>query len=195
MFTACDSDSNATSGGGGQGGDTSSSSSSSAGGGGSGGAGVESFYSCVEDDYAEARPLSGANFDVTQGGFLMEPAQSTFVAHTTQIYVRPDGEDEFFQRSGELFGVLAETPGLVAWTVGTSETCGVARTMGIWESEEALYAFVAGDVHAQAMARTTALSFTGKTTHFDVSKEEAEALSWDGMRAELEGIDPSPLYR
>ncbi len=194
--TACgDSESSSSSGGsGGSGGSSSSSNSGGSGGAGAGGASVDAFYACVEQEFSEARPLSGTNFDVTEGGFLMEPAQSTFVAHTTQIYMKPEGETEFFALSGQIFGVLGETPGLVAWTVGTDDGCGVARTMGIWDSEEALYTFVASDIHAEAMARTTAITFTGRTTHFDVTKEEAEALTWDVMRERLEDVEPSPLY-
>lgn len=186
--------SSSTGGSGGTGGAASSSTTGGSGGTGAGGASVEAFYACEELEFAEARPLSGMNFDASEGGFLTEPTQSTFVAHTTQIYMKPEGEAEFLMLSGQLFGVLGDTPGLVAWTVGTDEGCGVARTMGIWESEEALYAFVASDLHAQAMSRTTALSFTGRTMHFDVTKEEAEALTWDVMREKLEDVEPSPLY-
>lgn len=188
-----DSESASTTGGGGSG--AGSSTTGAGGTGGAGGSPLDAFYGCVEEDFAEAKPLSGPNFDASQGGFLMEPSQSTFVVHTTQIYTKPDGEQDFLMLSGAIIATLADTPGLVAWTVGNDEGCGVSRTMGIWESDEALYTFVASEAHAAAMAQTTALSFTGRTMHFEVTKEEAEALTWDVVRERLEEVEPSPIYQ
>jgi heme-degrading monooxygenase HmoA len=155
---------------------------------------IEALYACEEVAFGEARPLSGTNFDLSQGGFLTEPTQQTFVVHATQIYVPPDQSDRFFELTGPMFGTLPEFPGNVAWTVGGDDTCLVNRTMGIWESEEALYAFVGSPEHAAAMAETTTVSYTGRTTHWTVTKEEAEALSWDVARAKLAEVEPSALY-
>ncbi len=187
LLLACDDASSDGEGGGGGG---------AAGTGGSGGepADVEAFYACEEVEFGAARPLSGATFDIDQGGFLTEPTQETFVVHATQIYVKPEQSDRFFQLTGPMFATLPEFPGNVAWTVGGDDSCLVSRTMGIWESEEALYAFVGSPEHAAAMAETTALSYTGRTTHWTVTKEEAEALSWDVARAKLDAIEPSALY-
>lgn len=155
---------------------------------------VEALYACEEVEFGASRPLAGANFDVDQGGFLVEPTQQTFVAHATQIYVRPEQSDRFFELTGPMFATLPTFPGNVAYTVGGDDSCLVSRTMGLWESEEALYAFVGSPEHAAAMAETTTLSYTGRTTHWTVTKEEAEALTWDVARAKLAEIDPSALY-
>jgi heme-degrading monooxygenase HmoA len=186
LLLACDDASSDDEGGGG----------TTSGTGGDGGepADVEAFYACEEVEFGEARPLSGTNFDVDQGGFLTEPTQETFVVHATQIYVKPEQSDRFFELTGPMFATLPEFAGNVAWTVGGDDSCLVSRTMGIWESEEALYAFVGSPEHAAAMAETTALSYTGRTTHWTVTKEQAEALTWDVARAKLEEIDPSALY-
>ncbi len=162
--------------------------------GGGGGSQYAALYDCEETAFAEAKPLSGPNFDLSMGGFLTEPATDTFVVHATQIYFTEEQYDPFYAMAGKVIGELASTEGLIAWTVGGDDACGVARTMGLWESEEALYKFIATGAHAEAMAKTTELSLTGRTTHFTVSKEEAEALSWDVARQKLEAIEPSAVY-
>jgi hypothetical protein len=162
--------------------------------GGGGGSQYAALYDCEEAAFGEAKPLSGPNFDLSMGGFLTEPTSDTFVVHATQIYFTEEQYDPFFAMAGKVIGELANTEGLIAWTVGSDDTCGVARTMGLWESEEALYKFIATGAHAEAMAKTTELSITGRTTHFTVTKEEAEALSWDVARQKLEAIEPSAVY-
>ena len=165
-----------------------------AGAGGAGGAPPDytSLYACEEVAFGEAKELSGPGYDPTNG-FVGTP-QASYVVHATQIYYRPDQADEFFQLAGKVVAQLAETEGLVAFTLGSDDTCGVARTLGVWTSEEALYAFVGSGAHAEAMAKTSATTFTGRTTHWDATPAEVDALSWDVARAKLEDIEPLDFY-
>lgn len=145
------------------------------------------LYACEEVGFAEQAPLSGPGYDA-ETGFVGTP-QSSYVVHTTQIYIRPDKQGEFFLAAGKVANQLATTEGLVAFAVGTDDGCGVARTMGVWTSEEALYAFVGSGAHADAMAKTADLSFTGRTTHWDATPEDVQSLTWDVARAKLDAVD------
>jgi len=144
------------------------------------------MYACQETQFEAAKPLSGPGYDVATG-FVGTP-QASYVVHATQIYIRPDQYDDFYATAGKVVAQLAQTEGLVAFTLGDDEGCGVARTIGVWSSEEALYAFVATGAHAEAMSKTAVLSFTGRTTHWDATPEEVEALDWDVARAKLDGV-------
>jgi len=140
------------------------------------------LYACEETSF-QAQPLSGPGYDAATG-FVGTP-KSSYVVHTTQIYIRPEKQGEFFQTAGKVAAQLGTTAGLVAFTVGTDSDCGVARTLGVWESEEAMYAFVGSGAHAEAMAKTASLSFSGRTTHWDATPEEVQALTWDDARGKL----------
>lgn len=147
-----------------------------------------SLYACEEVEFGEAKPLSGPGYD-PMTGFVGTP-QSSYVVHATQIYLRPEHYNDFYAEAGKVVAQLASTEGLVAFTIGSDDSCGVARTMGVWTSEEALYAFVGSGAHAQAMSKTAQMTFTGRTTHWDATPEEVEALTWDVARAKLESVAP-----
>ena len=150
------------------------------------------LYGCKEEAFGAA-PLAGPGWDAEKGG-IQGTLQDSYVLHTTQIYVRPE--------QGQAFGALAQavgeeaakTEGLIAFSVGSDNGCGVARTMGIWANEEALYKLVMSEAHAKAMAATLDVSYTGRTTHWTVTAAEANAYSWDIARAKVEDVEPSPLY-
>lgn len=171
---------------------------SAAGGAGQGGSGgsagdpYAAMYECEETNFTEVKPLSGPGYDPATG-FVGEP-QATYIAATTQIYVATDKQDAFLSANGPVFSQIANAPGLVAYTVGGDADCQVNRTMTIWESEDAMYAFVTSDAHAVVMGQVTELSLTGKTTHWTTTPEEIEAQTWDTARAKLSEEDPSELY-
>lgn len=150
------------------------------------------LYACEEVALQDARPLSGPGYDVATG-FVGAP-QSSYVIHTTQIYVRPEQQAEFFKESAKVMAQMDATDGVVAYTVALDQGCGVARTMGVWISEEAIYAFVGSGAHAAAMQRTTELSFTGKTTTWDATQGDVLALGWDVAREKLDAIGTSEFY-
>ena len=163
-------------------------------GGGDSGVDLESLYGCDEAGYQTVRPLAEPSFDAEQSGFLVEPTQSTYLVHTTQIYVPSDKDGEFLKLFGDIAAQLDGLDGVVAWSAGSDDACGVYRTLGIWESEEAMYAFVGSGAHAVAMSRTTEVSLSGRVTHWEATVEELEQLDYDVARAKLESVEPSPLY-
>jgi quinol monooxygenase YgiN len=140
-----------------------------------------------------ASPLAGPRFDAGNGGIQGE-LQPGYVLHTTQIYIKPESAQTFVELAGQVSAEAQKIDGLVAYSVGSDSGCGVARTMGIWTSEEAMYQLVTSEAHGKAMAMTTALSYTGRVTHWTATAEEANAYTWDVARARLEGVEPSAVY-
>lgn len=150
------------------------------------------LYGCAEQAFG-ASPLAGPGYDAANGG-IQGALQGEYVLHTTQIYIRPDQQQAFIALAQEIGAAAAQTEGLIAFSVGSDEGCGVARTMGIWASEEAMYKLVLSEAHARAMAATTELSFTGRVTHWTVTAAEANAYTWEVARAKLADVEPSAVY-
>lgn len=150
------------------------------------------LYNCKEEAFG-AMPLAGPLWDAEKGG-IQGALQGSYVLHTTQIYVRPEGAEAFGALAQEIGAAAAQIDGLIAFSVGSDNGCGVARTMGIWASEEAMYKLVTSEAHAKAMAATPELSYTGRVTHWTATAAEANAYTWDVARAKLADVAPSPIY-
>ena len=150
------------------------------------------LYSCKEEMFGAA-PFAGPLWDAEKGG-IQGALQANYVLHTTQIYVRPESGEEFGMLAEAVGAEAANIDGLIAFSVGSDNGCGVARTMGIWASEAAMYKLVTSEAHAKAMAATLDVSFTGRVTHWTATAAEANAYTWDVARAKLADVAPSPLY-
>jgi len=150
------------------------------------------LYNCKEEMFGAA-PLSGPLWDAMKGGIQGE-LQADYVLHTTQIYVRPEKGEQFSMLAAAVSAEAAKIDGLIAFSVGSDNGCGAARTMGIWANEEAMYKLVMTDAHAQAMAATLDVSVTGRVTHWKATAAEANAYTWDVARAKIADVAPSALY-
>ncbi|WP_428265523.1 hypothetical protein [Haliangium sp.] len=148
--------------------------------------GPADIQTCDEVDFMAA-PLSGAGYDPEQG-FVGE-TQESYIAHTTFLVLDPDGSQRFDELVGPIFADLATREGLVAYTVGMSQQCGIARTMGLWTSEQAMYDFVLDTAHAAAMAEVDAVSLNGATTHWTVRPADVP-MSWETARAKIAEVEP-----
>lgn len=186
LLSACAADSGDTS----EGGDTSASSGASDTSDTTTGAAADP-YACVETMRMEFAPLAGPGWDPAGG--LLPPLQDTYIVHTTQILVKPEGIARFGELVGQISAQLQATDGLVAYVTAQDMNCGWARTLGIWRSEAAMYGFVASGAHLTAMAETTDISFTGKVTHWTVDAD-ALPVGWQEAEARLAAVAPSPLY-
>jgi len=153
----------------------------------------EAFYDCEESDFEVILPLTGPG--VGPDGQLLELEQDRYVLHTTQMVARPEASQEALALSIAVIGALNEIPGFVAVSASRSEACGYLRTLGIWESEQAMYQLLATPEHVVAMERTLELSFTGKTTHWEATAEETRAFDWETTRRKLAEVEPSPVYQ
>ena len=153
----------------------------------------EALYDCDEADFEVILPLNGPG--VGPDGQLLALEHDRYVLHTTQMVARPEASQEALALSIAVIGTLNEIPGFVAVAASRSEACGYLRTLGIWESEQAMYQLLATPEHTTAMARTLELSFTGKTTHWEATAEETRAFDWETTRRKLAEVDPSPVYQ
>lgn len=157
-----------------------------------GGIDVDALYDCEEPSFQVIQPLSGPGIDPMTGS-LVPPMQESYVLHTTQILVRPEKLEDFLALNMPIFEQLGQTEGLVGFALGMEPNCGFSRTMGIWESEQAMLAFVTSGAHLQAMARTTEVSVTGRTTSWTATADEMP-LTWEMALAALDGVEPSAVY-
>jgi quinol monooxygenase YgiN len=153
---------------------------------------IDALYDCVESDLQVIQPLSGPGID-PMTGTLVPPMQDTYVLHTTQILVKPDKLEDFLGLNVPIFEQLGQTEGLVGFAIAMEPNCGFSRTMGVWESEAAMYGFVTSGAHLQAMAQTTEVSITGRTTSWTVSVDEMP-LTWDMAIAAVAEVEPSAVY-
>lgn len=149
------------------------------------------LLACESESFEVARALVGPGLD--EQGFVGEPLDS-YVIHTTQIVPRPEKQQEFFDQTGAVVTELVEMDGLVAFSLALDNECGDARTLGVWASEEAMYAFVGTKAHVEAMSRTPELSLAGRVAHWSATPEEVLTLDWDAVKARLAEKPISPIY-
>jgi hypothetical protein len=151
------------------------------------------LYQCVETDFGDVHSLSGPGYDPETG--IIGTSQDTYVVSTTLFYWKPEMTDEVYQTGGRVMGQISDSPGMVAYAVGTDETCLVARQLSVWRSEEDLYAFVLSGAHAEAIGSTLDVSLTGRGTHWTITADELATLDWDTARAKLDEVEMHPIYR
>ncbi len=157
-----------------------------------GGLDLDALYECEETELQVIQPLMGPGFD-PETGELLEPLQDTYVLHTTQILVKPDQVEAFLALNFPIFEQLGQTEGLVGFALAQEPNCGFSRTMGVWRDEQSMVAFVASGAHVQAMAKSTEVSLTGRTTSWTVTAAEMP-LTWELAIAAIAQVEPSPIY-
>lgn len=152
------------------------------------------LYGCEEPELAVLRPLAGPGYD-PQTGLVGEP-QDSYVMHTTQIMLRPDGEAQgyFFELNDAVSQQLETTAGLVGYSLAIEPTCGFLRTMGVWESEEAMYGFVTSGAHLEAMSHSTEVAITGRVAHATVTPEQLQSDLWPTAIATIAEVAPSAAF-
>lgn len=147
----------------------------------------------LEDDLSMIGQPAGPAVDPSTGLLKAPPAEGWVVSST---YLRLKSEPAAMARFGELMGpiqqALATQPGLLAIEFGSSMSCGTARTFSVWESEEAMFEFVAGPAHGAARAAVGEVSRGGSiVTHWTTAR--ADQSTWDEAARRL-AADEGPLY-
>lgn len=162
--------------------------------GGSGGPDLAELYACEEPDLAIVQPLVGPGFD-PETGALLEPVADEYVLSTTQILPKPDSESQqaFFEISDGVIAQLMQTPGFLGFSLAAEPTCGFARTLTVWESEEAMYGFVSTGAHAEAMGQTFVVGVTGRVTSWTAPAEDVPP-SWEEAIAKIAEVEPIGGY-
>lgn len=161
---------------------------------GSGGPDIAALYDCEEPELMIAQPLAGPGID-PETGALLDPIAGEYIVHTTQILPKSDADSQqaFFGLVGAISAQLMQTPGLVGFSLAVEPNCAFARTLGVWESEEAMYAFVSSGAHLDAMGQTFDVGVTGRVTHWTATAEELPP-SWESAVARLSEVDPLGGY-
>lgn len=157
----------------------------------SGGIDLDELYDC-EDPNIQILPMAGPGFDPQTGEFI-GPPQDSYVAHTTMSVVLTDVPDELIEMSSMVVEQALQTPGFLGVGLASEFECGFYRTIGLWESEQAMFAFVGSGAHAQAMAQASHLAASGKTAHWEIGAEDMP-LTWDMAFEILDTVEPSPMY-
>jgi heme-degrading monooxygenase HmoA len=145
----------------------------------------------LESDMASL-PWTGPKID--SSGKLMPPPAEGYVVSSTFLRLRPG--DEAGRRFGELFAPIATQlqtqPGLEALQLATSASCGTARTLSVWASQEAMYDFVVSDAHYAAVRAVSEVSRGGSiVVHW--SAQTVEQASWDEATKRLTAAK-GPFY-
>lgn len=119
----------------------------------------------IESDIATSLPLAGPGVDPDTG----ELSPGNYLVATTYLALQPDKMETAIELSGPTIEHVFTLPGFVGVTIAGSAACNSLRTITIWESEEAMFAFVASPAHTRAMAQTSV-----------VSRGTSNTITWDG---------------
>jgi heme-degrading monooxygenase HmoA len=133
----------------------------------------------IEPDFAPIGPLAGPGVDPATGTLRPPPSGTSYVVSSTYLALRPEGpaQQTFGALMGPIGDALRTQEGLVAFELGSSASCGTARTLTVWVSEEAMYGFVASPAHTAAVAQVGQVSRGGSVvTHWDA--DTVDAAGW-----------------
>lgn len=119
----------------------------------------------LESDMEVTLPPTGPGVDPSTG----QLAPGSYHIATTYLALRPGKEALAGELAGPIVQSMFETSGLVAVTTARSSSCAALRTLTVWETEEAMFAFVASPAHVRAMAQTT-----------EVSRGTSNTIAWSG---------------
>jgi hypothetical protein len=161
--------------------------------------GVES-----EPDAAASDPFAACRPGVIEPDFQAQSLRGSgapegilpvgqYIISTTYLTLRQDGaaQARFGQLMEPILADLATRPRLLAYSLGTSRSCGVARTLAVWRDDIAMIGFVTGPAHGAAAASITEVSRGGSlVTHW---QGDEASPSWEAA-AEHAGAYDGPRY-
>jgi heme-degrading monooxygenase HmoA len=120
------------------------------------------------------------------------PPGSLVATTYLQLRIDPASQMTFGDVAGRVFGALFASPGLIAVATVASNQCAAARTLTVWESEEAMMGFVTSAAHAEAMARVGEMSRGGSVTTTFMANASGD-VSWAEVVRRFEG-HTGPIY-
>ncbi|MDB4985018.1 MAG: hypothetical protein JWN04_196 [Myxococcaceae bacterium] len=135
-------------------------------------------------------PFVGPAVDAS-GKLVLAPGTNYIVSSTyAQPISGPDGAP-VTARYQEVFGAVAEQlqkePGLLAFTLGSSDACGSGRTLAVWKSEADMYSFVTSDAHTTAMREVQQLLLPSyRVTHWSIGSAEQATFAEAGRQLAAE---------
>jgi heme-degrading monooxygenase HmoA len=145
----------------------------------------------IEPDNEAQGPLAGPGVDPETGELRAPPAAGYHVS-TTYLQIQPDAQQLFSELVAPIVQQLGAQPGLLAIQLTTSVECGTGRTLTIWESEEAMFGFVLGDVHQAAVGRIDDVS-RGASAFATWTATSLDQTTWEAAADRLADVE-GPLY-
>lgn len=143
---------------------------------------------------AQPSPPSGAGIDAMTGT-LAAPRSGKYIVSTTYLTLKPGAA--VGQRFGALMGPimtqLKMQRGLAAISLATSQKCGTACTLAVWEDETSMYEFVASPAHSSAVNAIGEISRGQSLVHHYVESDATRAISWSAATTQLKSVT-GPLY-
>lgn len=133
----------------------------------------------VEADITTSLALAGPGVDPDTG--MLTPGD--YLVATTYLALQPGKVDTVVELSGPVIESSFTLPGFVAMTIAGSEACNTLRTLTVWESEQAMFAFVASPSHTRAMAQTGNIS--RGTSNTITWEGDADSVTWQKAAREL----------
>ncbi|UJR78946.1 antibiotic biosynthesis monooxygenase [Sandaracinus amylolyticus] len=122
----------------------------------------------LEADLESAFGLVGPGVD-PETGALAPPGPEGYIVSSTygQAQPTPAAQARFGELIGDIVPELMNNPGVVAFELRSSASCGSGRTLAIWRDAASMYAFVASTPHTTAMAEADQVTMPGfRTTHW-----------------------------
>lgn len=138
----------------------------------------------LEADITYAMPLSGPGVDPATGK-LAAPPVTGYAVSTTYLALKGDRASgaRFEELLGPVVGELQHQPGLRAIQVTNSAKCGTARTLTVWQDEDAMWAFVKGAAHGKASDGITEVSRGGSAVaHWHASTLAEATWAYSAQR-------------
>ena len=136
---------------------------------------------CDESDFAPG-PLTGPGFDPASG--LIAPIEDSYVISTTAVFYNRDNLPRFLELSGDVSAAMMNIDGFVAASLGLATACGMARTLTVWRSVDAMYELVTAEAHATAMAESDEVTDMGAVTHWEVPSSDMP-VTWEIARERI----------
>ena len=144
-------------------------------------------HGTMEPDF-QSSPLMGPGVD-DQGKLV----PGTYIMSSTYLRLRhtEEAQAEFLQLMDPIDQSLQQQPGLVAIQFSQSTRCNTKRTFTVWKDEEAMYQFVGGPAHAQAIARVSVVSRGGSIV--TSWQDDERGASWE-KALKLLASETGPTY-
>lgn len=140
---------------------------------------------CADDDLVDSKAFSGPGWDGTKGTLTGEPRSSYRIATTVFAYHRDEKRKADFDATlARVMEAVEASPGLVGYQIARSPKCGYARTISVWDTEEAMMAFVLSGAHSDAMTKVRDVGVDGRTIGWEGTAKDLP-VSWSAARAKL----------
>jgi len=129
-----------------------------------------------------SQPFEGPGFTLDAGLTAQVPDSGVFVVGATRLVVA-DGDEPmslFNERMPDIAAAIeAAPPGLVGYSLRQNLFSREYRTVSVWESQDAMWAFVLSDAHFAAIEDADRIQAEGsRVVQFTVSPEELPPR-WD----------------